>query len=80
MEIKMTIFKKGAVAFAAVSMVAAPVAASAAPIADLRAVSAAEDANEIEGSSWIVILFALAAVIGGVIAISDGSSNAPTSP
>ncbi len=75
----MTMLKKAAIAFAAVSMVAAPVAATAAPIADLRAASIVEDANE-AGASWVLILFGLAAAVGGIVAIADGSDNSPTSP
>lgn len=75
----MSMFKKAAVAFAAVSMVAAPVAASAAPIADLRALSAVEDGNEAQ-VSWVLLLFGLAAAVGGIVAIADGSDNSPTSP
>lgn len=76
----MNMLKKAAISFAAVSMVVAPVAASAAPIADLRAVSVVDEANEVEGTSWIVILFGVAAVVGGIIAIAGGSDNSPTSP
>jgi hypothetical protein len=79
MEIIMTMFKKAAVAFAAVSMVAAPVAATAAPIADLRAASVIEDASE-ANTSWVLILFGLAAAIGGIVALADGSDDSPTSP
>lgn len=75
----MIMLKKAAVAFAAISMVAAPVAATAAPIADLRAVSAVEGESE-AATSWVLILFALAAAIGGLVAIADGSDNSPTSP
>jgi hypothetical protein len=79
METKMTMLKKAAIAFAAVSMVAAPVAATAAPIADLRAASIVEDSSE-AGASWVLILFGLAAAVGGIVAIADGSDNSPTSP
>ena len=50
----MRIFKKTAITFAALSVVAAPVAASAASSAP-RAASVAAGANELEGnSSWII--------------------------
>lgn len=75
----MNMFKKAAVAFAAVSMVAAPVAATAAPLADLRVASEIEGENQ-EGASWVLILFGVAAAIGGIVAIADGSDNSPTSP
>lgn len=76
----MNIFNKAAVAIAATSMVIAPVAASAAPLADLRAVSAVEGESDVAGSSWILILLGVAAAIGGIIAIADGSDDEPTSP
>lgn len=75
----MNMFKKAAYAFAAVSMVAAPVAATAAPLADLRIASVIEDENE-EGSNIILILLAVAAAIGAIVIIADGSDNRPTSP
>jgi hypothetical protein len=79
METIMNMFKKAAVAVAAVSMVAAPVAATAAPLADLRAASAVEGESE-AAASWVLILFGLAAAIGGIVAIADGSDDSPTSP
>jgi hypothetical protein len=78
MEIVMTLIKKALVASAAASMLLAPVAASAAPIADLRAVSAVEGASDVEGSSWILILLGVAAAVAGIIVIADGDD--PTSP
>jgi hypothetical protein len=80
MESIMNMLKKAAISFAAVSMVVAPVAASAAPIADLRAVSVVDEASEVEGTSWVLILFGVAAAIGGIVAIAGGSDNSPTSP
>ena len=75
----MNMFKKAAVAFAAVSMVAAPVAATAAPLADLRVASAVEGESE-SGASWVLMLLGLAAAIGGIVAVADGSDDSPTSP
>ncbi|NJS15047.1 MAG: hypothetical protein HC788_11065 [Sphingopyxis sp.] len=74
----MNLFKKALVASAATSMLLAPVAASAAPIADLRAVSAVDGASEMEGSSWIFILLGVAAAVGLIVVVSDDDD--PTSP
>lgn len=76
----MNILKKAAVALAATSMLVAPVAASAAPLADLRAISAVEGESDVEGASWVLILIGVAAAIGAIVAISDGSDDEPTSP
>lgn len=84
----MTFLKKATVAFAAMSMVAAPVAASAAPAASfdgLRASSELADSSARQGegggiSAWLLAAFAAAAIIAGAVVASDGSSNAPTSP
>lgn len=75
----MIMFKKAAVAIAAISMVAAPVVAFAAPAADLRALSSIEGENE-AGSEIVLIVLAVAAAIGGIVAIADGSNDSPTSP
>jgi hypothetical protein len=80
METIMNILNKAAVALAATSMLVAPVAASAAPLADLRAVSAVEGENDVAGASWVLILLGVAVAIGGIIAIADGSDDEPTSP
>ena len=64
-----------AAAAAAMTLLAAPVAAQAAP---KRAAAPTEQGNELR-SSWILAIFALAAVIGGVLlATKDG--NGPVSP
>ena len=76
----MNILKKAAVALAATSMLVAPVAASAAPLADLRAISAVEGESDVEGASWVLILLGVAAAIGAIVAIADGSDDSPTSP
>lgn len=75
----MNIVKKAAVAMAAMSMVAAPFAASAASTVDLRALSVVEDANgQAEGEGDILlILLGVAAVIGLIIVISDDSPSSP---
>lgn len=75
----MNLLKKAAVSLAAVSMIAAPVAASANTSA--AAFSAVEGQSELEGStSWILAVLALAAIIGGIIIASDNDSDTPTSP
>jgi hypothetical protein len=74
----MNIIKKMTLGVAAVSAAVMPIAASAAPLADLRALSAVEEGNEVEGTSWVLILFAIAAVVGGIVIIADDDS--PSSP
>ena len=83
----MKFLKKATVALAAMSMVAAPVAASAAQprFQDLRVDSKLENgklgqAEEAGFEAWILAAFAAAAVIAGAIVAFDGSSSAPTSP
>lgn len=76
----MKILKKAAVALAATSMLVAPVAVSAAPLADLRVISAVEGENDVAGASWVLILLAVAAAIGAIVVIADGSDDEPTSP
>ncbi|UKK85730.1 hypothetical protein L7H23_06380 [Sphingopyxis sp. BSN-002] len=73
----MNLFKKAAVSLAAVSMVAAPVVASA----QTRATSDVAGESELEGStSWIIAIVALAAIVGGIILATDNNSDTPTSP
>jgi hypothetical protein len=80
-EKKMNLLKKAAISLAATSMIAAPVAASAATSLDsARANSALGGENELNGSGWIIGLIALAAIIGGVILASDNNDDTPTSP
>jgi len=72
--------KKAAVSLAAMSIVAAPVAASAAPAMDsARALSVSEGQNELEGGSWVAILLGLAIVAGGIWLAIDGDDD-PVSP
>jgi hypothetical protein len=84
----MTFLSKATVAFAALSMVAAPVAASAATpkFDDLRANT--ELTNEaalgpdgaLSAEALILLLAAIAAIIAGLVVAADGSSDTPTSP
>ena len=82
----MNFLKKAAISLAATSMIAAPVAASAAPaissvsFSDVSAVSSVDGQSELEGSSWIIALLALAAIIGGVVIAAGNNSDTPTSP
>ena len=75
----MHIFKKAAISLAAISVVAAPVAASAA--SGVRATSTATGASELEGnSSWIIGLIGLLAGVTAIILIADDDDDAPVSP
>ena len=68
-------WKKATVSLAAVSMVASPVVASAAP----RAASVVDGQNDLEGASWVAVLFGLAIIAGGVWLAVDGDDD-PVSP
>lgn len=78
----MNLLKKAAIAFAATSMVLAPVAASAAPaLGAARAGSVADGQNELEGASWIAIVLGLAIIAGGIWLVVDGNDDdEPVSP
>lgn len=74
----MNLFKKAAVSLAATSMIAAPVAASAAQ--GVRAASVVEGQSELEGeTSWIVIALAAVGIIAAIVLLTDGDDE-PTSP
>ena len=76
----MSIFKKTAISFAALSVVAAPVAASAASSAP-RAASATAGANALEGnSSWIIGRVGLLVGVGAIILVADKDDDSPVSP
>lgn len=76
----MNILKKTAISFAALSIVAAPVAASAASTAP-RAASVAAGTNELEGnSSWIIGLVGLLVGVGAIILVADNDEDSPVSP
>ncbi len=82
----MNFLKKAAISLAATSMIAAPVAASAAPaissvsFSDVSAVSSVDGQSELEGSTWIIALLAFAAIIGGIVIAAGNNSDTPTSP
>ncbi len=79
----MRFLKKAVVAAAALSMVTAPVAASATPAQfdGIRADSTVEGFGIRGGAStWLVALLASLALIAAVGIAAGGSSNAPTSP
>lgn len=81
----MKFLKKATVALAAMSMVTAPVAASAAAprFDDLRADSQLQNEMgqaETGTEAWILLLLAAAAIIAGIVIAADGSDDSPTSP
>ncbi len=74
----MNLLKKVAISLAATSLVAAPVAASAAQ--SVRAASPVEGQNELEGeTSWIVLALAAVGIIAAIVLLTDGDDE-PTSP
>jgi hypothetical protein len=64
-----------AAAAAAVTLLAAPVAAQTAP---QRAAAPTEQSNELR-SSWVIGFFAIAAIIAGILIASSNDSD-PVSP
>ncbi|MBB6426755.1 hypothetical protein [Sphingopyxis sp. JAI128] len=76
----MSLLKKAAISFAATSMIVTPVVASAAPAINASAVSATEDASELEGASWIAIVLGLAIIAGGIWLVIDDNDDEPVSP
>ncbi len=83
----MKVLKHTLAVAAAVAMIGAPVAASAAGTASRPLVSSVaragtpvgRDASKLRGSRVIVALLAAAAIIGGILAASSGNSK-PRSP
>lgn len=73
----MNMIKKMTLGMAVASTAVMPIAASAAPVADLRAVSVVDEGNDVEGTSWLLILFGIAVVVGGIIVIADDSPSSP---
>lgn len=79
MENEMTMLKKAAISLAMLSMVAAPVAASAAD--GVRALSVTEGQSDLGGnSSWIIGLIGLLAGITAIVLIADDDKDSPVSP
>ncbi|MBE1526445.1 hypothetical protein GGC65_000901 [Sphingopyxis sp. OAS728] len=75
----MTMLKKAAISLAMLSMVAAPVAASAAD--GVRALSVTEGQSDLGGnSSWIIGLIGLLAGITAIVLIADDDKDSPVSP
>lgn len=75
----MSILKKTMISFAALSMVTAPVVASAASGA--RAASVVDGQSELEGnSSWIIGLVGLLVGIGAIVLVADKDEDSPVSP
>lgn len=83
----MMLFKSAVTALASVALAASPVVAQAAPakgsvmakVSTVRAGADAKDKSNIKGSGTIVAILALAAIIGGILAATSGSSK-PKSP
>lgn len=75
-------FSKAVVGFAAISMVAAPIAASAVTsVGDARATSSVNGANDLGGGSgWIIGLVGLLAGVAAIIIIAKDDDDAPVSP
>ena len=78
----MNLLKKTAISLAATSMIAAPVAASAAPaVGAVESISAVDGQSELEGSSgWLLGLLALAAIIAGIVIAADNDKDNPVTP
>lgn len=75
----MRMLKRAAISLAAISVVAAPVAASAASGA--RATSIVSGENELSGnSSWIIGLIGLLAGVTAMVLIAKDDDDAPVSP
>lgn len=72
----MNTFKKIALGLTAASIAAAPIAASAAQVSDLRALSAQEEVNE-AGMSWGLILLGVAVIVGAIVIIANDSPSSP---
>ena len=74
-------FRKAAIALAALSIVAVPVAASAADVGGARATSDVAEASELgSGSGWIIGLIGLLAGVTAAIIITNNDDDAPVSP
>lgn len=69
-------FRNVAAAAAALSLLAAPVVAQAAP---QRAAAPAQEGSELTGSSWIIAILAFAAIIAAIVIATKGEDD-PVSP
>lgn len=84
-EFKMRFKKASMVAMLAVSMASTPVLAQSASSLSVtaaqpdRAGADVTDANAVNGG-WFIPLLAILAVVGGILAITSGGDDAPTSP
>ncbi len=67
-------FRNLIAATAAVTLAASPAVASAAPVAE-RAVASIDGESEMGGSSVILAVLAVAAIIAGIIIAADGSNS-----
>lgn len=75
-EFEMSFKKASLVAMLAVSMASAPAFAQSAPA---RAGADMEASNSVNGG-WFIPLLAVLAVVGGILAITSGGDDGPTSP
>ena len=71
--------KQAFAALAATSLVATPVAAQAAAADVARTASPVEDSEHLQGG-WLVPGLAIIAILLGVLAITSGDDDLPTSP
>ena len=71
--------KQALAALAATSLVAAPVAAQAAAAQGARTASPVEE-SENAGGGWLIPAIAIIAVLLGILAITSGGNDLPTSP
>jgi hypothetical protein len=83
----MVLFKSAMTVLASVALAASPAVAQTAPakgtvmakVSTVRAGADAKDANHIHGTGAVVAIFALLAIIAGIIAATSGDSK-PKSP
>jgi len=75
-------FRKAAIGLAAISIIASPIAASAATgLQNARATSNVNGANDLGGGSgWIIGLVGLLAGVAAIIIIANDDDDAPVSP
>lgn len=75
-------FRKAVIGLAAMSIIASPIAASAATgVGNARATSSVSGANDLGGGSgWIIGLVGLLAGVAAIIIIANDDDDAPVSP